>query len=373
MKINLQKSFDNHQLELAWNTIVESYGYLAQNSFDWCKIWWKYFKNNKRNLYIVTVEEDNEIIGIAPMFLERRKIFTVLKFLGSPQTDFHELLITKGEKYEKILDCIVDFFNTFKEWDIVLFEHINSEGSEYDFLDKKLEKKFIIECPVVEFGGLDWDTYISHIQSRNLKKEFKRRSRALERDFRLEFKYVTLENEFAEYFDDIVRLHIYRWDTENEDSKLKSEHRIMFIREVFCSLLRKEKAAMWILFGNGEMLAYLLGFLQGGTFYGWNTSFNPDHGYYCPGKVIFGYVIKDLIKQGYKQFNFMRGGYFYKKGWMPRDSEHVSENYLFVMAKSNLMGRFLRDYYLEWRGSIKIIFGGLLRKRLVRRVFRLDN
>lgn len=373
MKINIYDTFLDHRLETAWSKIVDSYGYFIQNSFIWCQTWWKYFKNDKRDLYIVTAEENNEIIGIAPLYVEHRKFFTLLRFLGSPLTDFHELIITKGRRYEEIFNFILNFLDKFEVCDAILFEQINNEGFEYGLLEKKLEKKFVIECPIIEFGGLDWQTYINSLQSRNLRRDFKKKSRKLERDFNIDLKYVGHKDEFASYIGNIAQLHIDRWDKEDEDSKFKSENLVAFLKEVFSSLMCREKAAMYILFGDGKIFAYRLGFIEKETFFDWNTSFDPDYRLYSPGKIITGYVIKKLIERGFKRFHFMRGAYSYKKEWMPINKQHISGNYLFVMAKSNAKGYLIKGYYLRWRDSIKSIFSKLLKNRIVRRILRLDK
>ena len=53
--------------------------------------------------------------------------------------DFHEFLIIKDERYEKVLTFVLEFLSQFTEWDIVLLEHINNEKVEYNLLEKKLQ------------------------------------------------------------------------------------------------------------------------------------------------------------------------------------------------------------------------------------------
>ena len=69
----------------------------------------------------------------------------------------------------------------------------------------------------------------------------------------------------------------------------------------------------------------------------------------------------------------MRGGYFYKKAWMPKNRQYVSKNYLFVVIKPSAKGKFLASYYLKWRNLIKSFLGDLLRKRVIRKILKLDR
>ena len=69
----------------------------------------------------------------------------------------------------------------------------------------------------------------------------------------------------------------------------------------------------------------------------------------------------------------MRGDYDYKKGWMHKDREHISGNYLFIFAKSNARGRILERYYLVWRDKIKAKFGRIASNSHFKSLFRLSK
>ncbi len=372
MEIRIYSTFEDEYLSERWREIVRDNNYYVQNSYNWCSIWWKHFHSNKnRELYIITVFHKDEIVGIAPMLIEKRFGFREMRFIGAGHTDFHQLLV-EGDSYESTAEVILRHFEKFRKWDIVYLDEINDEDRLYRYLASRegLKMKYEIGCPIVDIDGLNWDEYMKNIKSKNLRKDYRRKSHKLEREADLEFIVIDQEEGLRLYIEELFGLHIGRWAHEGESSVFNREDMKSFVKDVFTSLIRDGKIRLYILKDGENVISYRLGFVQNGVFYDWITSFDGNYIKYSPGKIITGYVIKHLIEDNYRVFHFMRGDYEYKKGWMHRDREHISGNYLFVFAKNNARGRVLERYYLVWRDKIKERFGRVVSSSRFKSLFR---
>ncbi|SLM28697.1 hypothetical protein MTBBW1_1470010 [Desulfamplus magnetovallimortis] len=367
MDIQTYSNINDKKLVSSWKSIVQKNDYLPQSTYEWCSTWWKYLSESKDELHIIAVMDDREIVGIAPMFIKKNFLNKQLKFIGTGLTDFHELLIIK-KNYEIVFNRLLKYFKSFSKWDIVLFEQVNNECSDYIFLmQNSVKNKFLIECPIIDIANTSWDAYVRNINNskhryhiRNKLKIYKKQQFSFQKINRDKFVKLNLAK--------LVHTHIDRWKQVKMDSKFKNPNVSKFLVEVFYQLFNQDLAVCYLIKNNAEIVAYRLGFAVNKVFYDWNTSFNPNYSNYSPGLTSVALTIMDMIENDYRQFHFMRGGYDYKKRWMMKGHDHISQNYLFLLSKPNLKGKILEQYYLEWRDQIKKYFNKIIQIPYFRRL-----
>jgi CelD/BcsL family acetyltransferase involved in cellulose biosynthesis len=117
-------------------------------------------------------------------------------------------------------------------------------------------------------------------------------------------------------FDDLIRLHATRWEVRGEkgvlaDPRVQSFHRDAAPRLIASGALRLQAlriggqlAAVFylLLAGTERVLAYLGGF-------------DPAFAYESPGTLLFAASIEDAIREGRREFHFLRGPEAYKHAW----------------------------------------------------------
>src|SRR3990167_2779584 len=64
--------------------------------FDWLATWWKHFGRGQR-LMVVTAEEGNRLIAVAPLMLGMAGGVRTVGFLGRPGADYTDFLVRPGE------------------------------------------------------------------------------------------------------------------------------------------------------------------------------------------------------------------------------------------------------------------------------------
>jgi CelD/BcsL family acetyltransferase involved in cellulose biosynthesis len=71
LKVDVFDSFDElASMQQEWDNFVESVGSEIFLTFDWCRIWWKYYGKN-RTLRVFVFRINNELLGIIPLFFEK--------------------------------------------------------------------------------------------------------------------------------------------------------------------------------------------------------------------------------------------------------------------------------------------------------------
>ncbi len=375
LKIRIFKNFDDTDLKKSWIRIVQENEYFLQNSFEWCDSWWKYYHKNKI-LHVITLVHNHHIIAIVPLYLEKRFVFSILRFIGSGFTDYHQILISKDYNYHSIAEKIFEYLSSFLEWDLICLEQVNDEDLLYNYLNKNMnfQKKFLVECPIGELKYENFDDFLRDIKKSDCE-HYKRRMRRLEEKGNLRIIKITDFENFDKYFDALIDIHNRRWDNAPGTTKFMIDLNLLFLRDVFKKIFDLHKAVLYLLTLDNEILSYQLGYIEHQQFYSWNASFNPDFYKYSPGTIITILIIKDLIENrkshNFYKFNYMRGGYDYKKRLMPVG--YMSSNFLFLSHKKNLKGYLLNIYYLSLRDLIKGKFRRLIRNKSFRLIFRLDR
>lgn len=362
-RIKIFKSVDDKKLKSHWKEIYSKNNCYPQSSYEWMANWWKYFQKKSRELFIVAVEEDNKIVGIGPFMIEKNILFKELKFVGSGLTDFHEILALSQNReliYSNILNCILNKHG----YDLINLEQISDDSRLYKFLEgnKKLKKREMIKCLTVNFNSSSWEEYSTKLRGK-FRRDINRRIRKLTREGKIQFiKLKALEGR-KEYLKKLFELHIKKWEQESQVSKLSQENIRKFITKIF---LECPDTIIYILSHNNNIVSYELGFFKNDVYYDWNTSYNPEYHAYSVGKVIYKFVAEDLIKNGYKKMNFMRGDYEWKRRWMTDNEKSI--NYQFLSHLSSTKGYIGARYYLEWRSWLKSRLKNILDKAFIKKI-----
>ncbi len=90
LSVRVLHSFEDAEFfRSAWNDLVLRSGADIYQTFDWCRLWWKYYGVN-RQLHIVLCFSGEELVGIIPGFTETLWLgparLRVAKLVGSDFT-----------------------------------------------------------------------------------------------------------------------------------------------------------------------------------------------------------------------------------------------------------------------------------------------
>ena len=99
-------------------------------TWDWLYTWWEYFSGNKQ-LFILTVHDENEnLVGIAPLCMDKKKlggipVLNYIKFLGTMpiSSDHLDFIIHQGREREA-LEAIFGYLFQENKWDMCLLSNI---------------------------------------------------------------------------------------------------------------------------------------------------------------------------------------------------------------------------------------------------------
>ena len=345
MKIRIFKDLNNSDLITNWKRITYKYDYFPQSYYEWCAAWWKWSRG-KRKLHVVTVvKNNNKILAIAPLCIEKQFGFSVIRSFPIHFGDFYTFIVDKEYLKKELIDLILKYLLKFKEWNLIQLDQINTEDELYEILlSHSFFRKKLTDIIISQFKESSFEKYLLSLPKK-LRKELKRRKKRFLSTYNLRFEKINTMDGYLSKLADIKKIYNARWGIPLSEKYYQRRN------EALEQLFKNDKCVVYILYADNNPVAFKIGFKHKKVFYSWKASFDPAYRKYGPGDLITFYVAEDLINEGYTAMNFMAGGYDYKRKWA--SDGKITENYSFFYAKDSVIGNILLKYHIKWRDKIK--------------------
>ena len=212
-------------LQERWDNLVVSAGSGIFLTYDWCRIWWKYY-GIRRDLRVLVFERDAELVGIIPLFLETIWLgpvsVRVARLVGSDHTLAQFSLPIVSDHLDEILEKLAEHL-LCEKWDILYIGPIAGLYEHYDALREAVGRAFDRTCSVMcrqkdvqtyYFVAETWEAQLAGL-SKNARKQVRHSHRDLERIMEDEpgalfFDCATAQN-VDEVFRGFVEMHQKLW------------------------------------------------------------------------------------------------------------------------------------------------------------------
>lgn len=350
MKILLIKNENDFEnLSPIWNEIlIQSESNHIHSTFEWLSTWWKYFGADKK-LFIVVAEENNEVLGIAPLmiqevskFYSNTLKFKQLTFLGRGFTDSADFII-RGNNSEVICKMMSFIYKHKTEWDEIYLTQMDSSNESLKVLNNlpigefSLNESYVIGCPFLPIKGEFQDYYKSI--SKTLRSKNERYIRKLEANG--ETKYIVEKRLTPKLLDEMIRLNQVRNNNNGRKSPLLDPKKREFIKEVLDKLSQKDQIRIFTIRQNEYLLIYSLTFNYNKTISRWNTSYNLEYSKFSLGKILTKYIIKYCFENNYEKCDWMAGIEDHKLLW----TDQSRSNHSFTIKKRNIKTSIADSYF----------------------------
>jgi len=143
LQVKVYNNFEELEtIQQEWDSFVEDVGSEIFLTFDWCRIWWKYYGRG-RDLKIFVFRDNANLVGIIPLFFEKLWLGPVFvragKIVGSDFTLSQFCLPVHASYLETVIEKLTKLLSQMK-WDIVHIGPIAGLYKHYDVLRNAFEK-----------------------------------------------------------------------------------------------------------------------------------------------------------------------------------------------------------------------------------------
>ena len=320
-KVNTLKEFSG--LKEDWDTLLKkSRSDTVFLTWEWMYTWWESFQKNKY-LFILTVYDENRnLVGIAPLCMDKKKITGIpvlnyIKFLGTMpiSSDHLDFIISQGREKETLM-AIINYLFQESKWDFCLLSNIPSTSLTSKSLRKIMgNRPFQSEisqvCPYIPLPTRIEDFNSS--LSGNMRNTIKRKKRSLHRKYD-GFELVIWEDpeEIDDAMTKLFELHEKRWMLVKHKGNFAKDDVRGFHKKIARTFLNSDMLRLYFLRVQGNDVATLYTFKYNNNLFYYQGGWDPEWSTERVGNILTNLVIEDSIKNGYSEYDFLRGTEPYK-------------------------------------------------------------
>jgi CelD/BcsL family acetyltransferase involved in cellulose biosynthesis len=300
--------------EALWN---RASGATPFQSPRWLIPWWRAFAPGE--LFTVTVWRGSRLIGLAPLFLESGPLGLRLLPLGISLSDYLDVLIDP-EWFEPAAQALVRrIVGEAGTWQVCELSDLAPDADALrlpGFPDCEDAVTGFQSCPVLALpdSTARLQSTVPRRKARNSRMSRNRASRRGEIKF-LQAAPETVQGALSE----LIRLHQARWESQGESGLFADPRVEAFHRNAIAPMLDAGLARLYVLDVGGTTVAVYYGFLHRGRALAYMVGLDPDWAFESLGTILIWHAMEEAIREGAREFDFLRGREPYKYGWGATD------------------------------------------------------
>ena len=277
-----------------------------------------FLSGDRSDLYIFTLRDGNDVIGIAPM-CSRDKTLT---FLGdSDLFDYHDFLVSEGHEqgfFEALfahLDVMdwhtIELMSIPQDSPTIRFVCMMSEQMGYSL---EVVKEDVAPCLTLPST---WDQYLMDLPKKK-RHELRRKIRRLENEGTVSQYSCVDEYSVREGMKQFFYLHRI---SRPDKMQFMNQDRERFFLDLALELSERGQLHLAMLEFDSKCVASCISFDYFGSRLLYNSGYDPEYSYLSVGLVNKAFAIREAITDGKTTFNFLRGSERYKYDLGAVDSE----------------------------------------------------
>jgi CelD/BcsL family acetyltransferase involved in cellulose biosynthesis len=352
-------------------------------TWEWLRAWWDCFGSSHHLLVLKCSGGDGRLVALAAMLRTRRSMLLgfsgwSLYLLGDVIGGSEKLdwVIRKG--YEpQVVPLLMDWLHrTAPPWAVLHYNTVRSDSAAVQvFLEECRKRRWFVlreEQPSYYLEvPRSWDTFL-FLLSKNLRSSLLRDLRRAEKSFSVRARRCESLDQLSTDLGSLFALHAKRWQHRGKSGSLWQEKKQRFYFELGKRCLERDWLEFWLLEFDGKPVACEFGFRYEGIYSFLQAGFDPDYSSYSVGAVLRVFIVQDLIRRGFRGYDFLLGEEHYKERWCaekrpllflsvarPATFGAVS---LRLSRASRRLGEWLRSYL---PAPVRAL-GGRVRRRLSR-------
>ena len=365
MKVREIEDFES--LRRNWNVLLKKniFGNNIFLTWEWLSTWWKYFGEG-RKLLLLVVEDEGEVVAIAPFMLSKYKLpimgtFKKVEFVGVRHSDYNNFIVLKKDK--DCLRLIVDYLlDNFADWDWIELKEIpeiNANAGSLETLFSNVSSKLKLSsrvcniCPYIPLPN-SFDILVKRL-SKNMRQNLNKYLRRIKAKHRIEFKrYDEAGFSVNEAMRTFITLHEARWAMEKEPGAFRDNPCFRdFHMEIVRTFANKGWLGLYFLMADDEPISAQYTFEYNLKIYYYLSGFDPRYSQYSVGNLTIMFLLERGIKNGFQEYDMLRGDEFYKKLWTSK----YRRNFEFRLIRNSLSCKFYN--WLTWNSIVNSIAGKL--------------
>ncbi|MBW3623948.1 MAG: GNAT family N-acetyltransferase [Armatimonadetes bacterium] len=290
---------------------------------EWLIPWWRHI--GEGDLWTLALREKGRLVGLLPLYIYTqewngsRDVFP----LGIATTDYLDALFLPGYEDAGMAAAFAHLDANRDRWDLCDFSDLRESSP---LLSAPAPSGWSDEvehgepCPVLTLP--ETEEGLSGCVPGHLLHNLRYYTRRAEREGEVTFEAANADT-VEDLFDALLRLHRARWITKGEEGVLSSEAVQRTHREALPGLLALGVLRLYAMRIGGRIVAVFYGFTDTHhpmrRSYYYLSGFEPELSHLSLGTLVIGHAVREAIRDGAAEFDFLRGHESYKYLWGAQD------------------------------------------------------
>jgi CelD/BcsL family acetyltransferase involved in cellulose biosynthesis len=278
----------------------------------WLLPWWNAFAPGR--LCVVTGREAQRLVALATLYVEQGAYGARLLPLGASISDHHDMLL--DPEFATSAGCglasyLAQYGPIWQSWE--MSELAPDAGALRLLAPPDCEDRVEISsaCPVLRLPSNA--TIEAHASPRKRRDIHRARNRAGRRGS-LEI-IVADRNSALPMLENLIRLHGAQWRSRGATGVLVDSRVQRFHRGAIPRLLRAGLLRLCELRIADATAGVYYGLQHRECAFGYLTGFDPQYAFESPGTMLLEYALDWAVRDGAREFHFLRGREAYKYEW----------------------------------------------------------
>ena len=319
MEFILHKDFSEID-PATWNALVQQS--IADTPFsrhEYLSAWWKTLGGGEwkeAELVLVSAMDNDQIIGIAPLFIAEYEGRPTLLLVGSIEISDYLDLIVREQDLSRFVSGLLDFLvsSLGDRWTVIDWYNIPDTSPTRTALQDEFARRgweyqaeIYRPTPRIPLNG-SFEEYLSRLDKKQRHEIRRKMRRAAESDLNVRFVIVGKDADIDSEINAFFNLMTQDPNKANFLTPLMREQMTVTIRTAF------EQGYLWLAFLEigGIKVAASLNFDYKNKLWGYNSGVSREHMELSPGWVLLAHTIQWCCENGRYEFDFMRGDEEYK-------------------------------------------------------------
>jgi CelD/BcsL family acetyltransferase involved in cellulose biosynthesis len=356
LQIRVYRTLDELQTLLpAWEELLAAYPPSTTfSTWEWLSSWWRAFGENQQLLVLAFRDCNSRLVALAPLSIAPRQIARGLRLRelrlmgdGSGDSDNLDMPVRPGFENQFVASFLDYLAKERRVWDFCGFNTLPANSPALKAWLNYLHQQ---RWPVFDYSRVasaicmpeSWEAYLQQLSSEN-RKNLERYSRRLGKRYRSQIYRCTRESQLQVCLEALFRLHQARWQAAGEQGTFASQARRNFYYELSRALLARDWLELWVLELDGVIAAVQYAFRYERTVFQLQEGVDPARSSDRLGFVLRGHIIKELIAQGVRNYDFLGGELGYKASWAAQMGSYVNLEFARPFSLGSAYLRTLHD------------------------------
>jgi CelD/BcsL family acetyltransferase involved in cellulose biosynthesis len=296
------------------------------SSLDWLISWWEIFHNRQQLMVLAAFDSKARLAGLATLYQSEERFLRVLplrclQFVGDGSGDSDNLdFVVRPGFEDAFANKLLEYLREQRDqWSLVRLNTMPAASPVANRIEQLLrEPQWTSFTGVRDRSSIllpaSWEEYLATLSGED-RKNIIRYRRRIEHRYSLLIYRCRHERELPACLDGLFRLHQLRWQGRGERGTFAGQQRRQFYERLSLRLLASNRLEFWILELNGKIAAAQFAMRYRDNVYQLQEGYNPTHSSDRVGMVLRAEVLRQLISEGVRIYDFLGGTDPYKQRW----------------------------------------------------------